>query len=141
MSKYKINYAISKIKTLLILTNDKNLNRKINILRVTYMVLEEEKMIWTSFPLFSRIFYAFKYRDRTTIVNDILKTLRDSRSGKRKTQLMQTANLNYIQFDKYLRYLLKCGFLRISDKGKIYITEEGSKFLLLLEYRRTLAAV
>jgi predicted transcriptional regulator len=98
-------------------------------------------MIWTSFPSFSQIFNAFKYRDRMTIVSDILKTVKDSRSGKRKTQIMQSANLNYIQLDKYMRYLLKCGFLRITDKGRIYITEEGGRFLLLLEYRKTLATL
>ena len=123
------------------MTNDKILDRKINMLRVTYKVLEEEKMICTSFPLFSRIFNAFKYRDRMTIVSDILKTVKESRSGKRKTQIMQSANLNYVQLDKYMRYLLKCGFLRITDKGKIYLTEEGGRFLLSLEYRRTLATL
>lgn len=105
------------------------------------MALEEEKMIWTSFPLFSRIFNAFKYRDRMTIINDILKTVKDARSGKKKTQIMQSANLNYIQLDKYMSYLLKCGFLRITDKGNFYITEEGGRFLLALEYRKTLATL
>jgi len=91
-----------------------------------------------SFPSFSRIFNAFKYRDRTTIIGDILKGLKDSKDGKKKTQIMQSANLNCIQFDKYMRYLLKCGFISFTDKGRIDITVDGAKFLVFLEYRRTL---
>jgi predicted transcriptional regulator len=92
-----------------------------------------------SFPLFSRIFSAFKYRDRTTIIGDILKSVQESKDGKKKTQIMQSANLNFVQFDKYMRYLLKCGLISITDKGRIDITVEGAKFLVLLEYRRTLS--
>lgn len=94
-----------------------------------------------SFPPFSRIFNAFKYRDRTTIIDDILKSIRDSKDGKKKTQIMQSANLNCIQFDKYMRYLLKCGFISFTDKGRIDITVDGAKFLVFLEYRRTLSRV
>lgn len=93
-------------------------------------------MVWASFPSFFQILNAFKYRDRMAIISDILKTLKDSRGGKKKTQIMQSANLNYIQLDKYMRCLLHCGFLRFSDNGKIDITDEGAKFLLFLEVQR-----
>jgi predicted transcriptional regulator len=93
-------------------------------------------MVWASFPSFFQILSAFKYRDRMAIVSDILKTLKDSRGGKKKTQIMQSANLNYIQLDKYMRYLLHCGFLKIRDNGKIDITDEGAKFLLFLQVQK-----
>jgi predicted transcriptional regulator len=68
-----------------------------------------------------------------TIIGDILKTLKHSGNGKKKTQIMQSANLNYIQLGKYMRYLLHYGFVKFSDDGKIDITDEGAKFLLFLE--------
>jgi predicted transcriptional regulator len=68
-----------------------------------------------------------------TIISDILKSLKESRGGKRKTQIMQSANLNYIQLDKYLRYLLHYGMLKFTEKGKIEITVDGAKFLIFLE--------
>jgi predicted transcriptional regulator len=75
----------------------------------------------------------FKYRGRGTIILDILKSVKNSRGGKRKTQIMQSANLNYTQTKKYLNYLTSCGFLMVTD-GQIYrVTSEGSKFLLLAE--------
>ncbi|HYB93047.1 MAG TPA: winged helix-turn-helix domain-containing protein [archaeon] len=94
-----------------------------------------------SFPPLFRIFRAFKYRDRMTIVGDILKSIRESKDGKKKTQIMQSANLNCIQFDKYMHYLLRCGFVSFTDKGKIDITVDGAKFLVSLEYRNVLARV
>lgn len=93
-------------------------------------------MLWIKFPLFANILKAFKYRDRMTIIGDILKSLKNSRGGKRKTQIMQSANLNYVQLDKYLRYLLHHGFLKITEKGKIEITEDGARFLLFLEAQK-----
>lgn len=89
----------------------------------------------------SLIFNAFKYRDRTTIIGDVLKSIRDSKNGKKKTQIMQSANLNFIQFDKYMHYLLNCGFVSVTDKGRIGITVEGAKFLVSIEYRNVLARV
>jgi len=80
--------------------------------------------------------HAFKYRDRVTIIFDILKSVKNSRGGKRKTQIMQSANLNYTQTKKYLNYLTSFGFLMVTD-GQIYrITSEGSKFLLLAEIQK-----
>ncbi|NIQ07533.1 MAG: hypothetical protein GWO20_17975, partial [Candidatus Korarchaeota archaeon] len=53
----------------------------------------------------------FKYRDRLTIIIDILKAIKNSKKGRRKTQIMQSANLNYAQMKKYLSYLLDCGMI------------------------------
>lgn len=92
-------------------------------------------MLCMNFLSFLRVFNTFKYRDRTTIITDILKTLKESKGGKRKTQIMQSANLNYVQMNKYLRYLLHRGFLRITDRGDVAITEEGARFLQFLEFQ------
>ena len=86
--------------------------------------------------LFPSFLNSFKYRDRMTIIGDILKTLRKTKEGKRKTQIMQSANLNYIQMNKYLRYLLEHGLLNFTDQGKVTITEEGIRFLQYLEAQR-----
>lgn len=98
-------------------------------------------MISIKFPSFAHILDAFKYRDRMTIISDILKTLKESKGGKRKTQIMQSANLNYIQLDKYLRYLLHCGMLKFTEKGKIEITAEGAQFLTFLEISKIPAII
>ena len=86
--------------------------------------------------LFPGFLNSFKYRDRMTIIGDILKTLRKTKEGKRKTQIMQSANLNYVQMNKYLRYLLERGLLNFTDQGKVTITEEGIRFLQYLEAQR-----
>jgi len=77
-----------------------------------------------------KFFTPFKYRDRVSIISDILKAVKDSPGkGKRKTQIMQSANLNYLQMKKYLNYLLNCGFLVVTEKETYVVTAEGSRFL------------
>jgi predicted transcriptional regulator len=90
---------------------------------------------YLSFGLGSQILRAFKYRDRTTIINDLLKTIKYKREV-RKTQIMQSANLNYIQTKKYLNYLMGCGLVIVTEKDTYMITEKGSKYLLLTEIQR-----
>lgn len=84
-----------------------------------------------------KVFTPFKYRDRVTIIGDILQSVKDSPGKeKRKTQIMQSANLNYFQIKKYLNYLLNCGFLTRTDKETYVVTEKGSRFLQLTEIER-----
>jgi len=78
----------------------------------------------------------FKYRDRVSIISDILTTVKNSRKGRRKTQIMQSANLNYTQTKKYLGYLLTCGYLVVTEKETYAITNEGSRFLQLVDLQR-----
>lgn len=78
------------------------------------------------------VLHAFKYRDRTTIISDILKTVKTSKKGRKKTQIMQSANLNYAQTKKYLNYLTDCGFLVVTERQTYVITNEGSRFLLFV---------
>lgn len=78
---------------------------------------------------------AFRYRDRVTIICDILKTVKMKREAK-KTQIMETARLNYIQTKKYLSYLLNCGYLAVTERRTYVLTEKGSSFLHLIEIQK-----
>jgi predicted transcriptional regulator len=86
-----------------------------------------------SFPFLS--INAFKYRDRATIMSDILKSVRGTNDGRKLTQIMQTANLNYTQTKKYLSYLNNCGYLVVTERETYVITERGSKFLQMIEFQ------
>ena len=93
-------------------------------------------MLWVNFSPFSLFLNAFKYRDRMTIISEILRSVRKSRDGRKKTQIMQSAKLNYVQTKKYLNYLLNYGFLVVTERETYVITEKGSKFLQLLEIQQ-----
>ncbi|MGC8895370.1 MAG: DUF4364 family protein [Candidatus Bathyarchaeia archaeon] len=71
-----------------------------------------------------------------TIIGDILKSIKESRNGRKLSQIMQSANLNYIQTKKYLNYLLNCGFLVVTEKETYTITSNGLKFLQFVEIQR-----
>jgi len=86
--------------------------------------------------LFPSILRSFKYRDRVTIIGDILKSVRMAREGKKLSQIMQSANLNYVQTKKYLNYLLNCGFLVYTQKETYAITPDGSRYLQLIEIQK-----
>jgi len=79
------------------------------------------------------IIRAFKYRDRAGIVCDILSNVSTHREGRRKTQIMQSANLNYIQTRKYLDYMVTVGFLMVTQNEIYVITEKGHKYLQMVE--------
>ncbi len=74
----------------------------------------------------------FKYRDRITILIDILRAIQTSQKGKTKTQILQSANLSYPQLNKYLHLLLINGFLH-DDNGVYRVTSEGTSFASILE--------
>jgi predicted transcriptional regulator len=84
----------------------------------------------------ANITHAFRYRDRLAIIGDILSSVRNSKEGRRKTQIMQSANLNYIQTKKYLSYMYNCGFLVITQKETYVMTARGARFLHLIEMQK-----
>lgn len=84
----------------------------------------------------SPVSHVFKYRDRTTIMIDILDTVKSSRGGKKKCPIMQSARLNHLQTGKYLDYLVSCGYLVVTNKKTYVITKEGSHFLQLIEMQK-----
>jgi predicted transcriptional regulator len=73
---------------------------------------------------------AFKYRDRSTIVTDILRSTHNR--GAKKTQIMQRARLNHIQTQKYLNYMVGCGYI-YSEKNTYMLTDKGKKYLQIVE--------
>lgn len=77
------------------------------------------------------LFSMFKKRDRATIIADILKSVRYSKS-RRKTNIMQSANLSTDQMNKYLDLLLRNGYL-ILDGRKYKPTPKGLELLENLE--------
>ena len=80
-----------------------------------------------------QIIHSFKYRDRGGIICDILTTCKSSQEGRKKTQIMQSANLNYIQTRKYLGFMTNCGYISVTQKETYVITAEGSKYLQMIQ--------
>jgi predicted transcriptional regulator len=78
---------------------------------------------------------AFRYRDRITIMTDILKAVK-MKGEARKTQIMENARLNYIQTKKYLSYLVSYGYLAVTERQTYVITEKGARFLYLIEIQK-----
>jgi len=82
--------------------------------------------------------FTFKYRDRATIIGDILSSLLRKPEGKRKTNIMQSAGLSSDLLNKYLDLLLRNGYVMV-ENGEIYkLTPRGLKLFqnLDLEYLR-----
>ena len=57
----------------------------------------------------------FKYRDRASIIGDILDSINSDPRGKTKTSIMRGANLSLEQVNKYLQHLMLCGVIRTVD--------------------------
>ena len=70
----------------------------------------------------------FSKRDRVTIIVAILETLKTKHEGRRKTNIMQSANLSTDQVSKYLELLAINGLIKMD--GNIYqVTRRGADFL------------
>lgn len=77
---------------------------------------------------------AFKYRGRSTILVEVLKTIK--RAPKGKGAIMRRASLSYVQANKYLLFLMNKGYiLEISTpNGRKYgATDKGLTFLKNVE--------
>ena len=75
----------------------------------------------------------FTHRDRLTILAEILKTINESKKGKSKTNIMQSANLNYHQANKYLRLLLINRLLYLNSEDRYKPTKKGLELIRTLE--------
>jgi len=77
----------------------------------------------------------FRYRDRATIVGDILESINRDPKGKTKTSIMRGANLNFDQANKYLRFLLLCDLVKgiqplsSQETSRYRLTKKGQNFL------------
>jgi len=78
-------------------------------------------------------FFAFKNRDRLTIIADILKCVSEYGKDRRKTNIMQSANLNHTLVNKYLDLLLRNGYVVLDDGCMYKPTSKGLRFLYNLE--------
>ncbi len=80
-----------------------------------------------------------KRRDQLSIIANILES---TRSGARKTKIMRTANLSFVQLTDYLTFLLDNGLIRLSSVGKkeVYIaTIKG--VLFAQKYRELISMI
>jgi len=93
-----------------------------------------EDYMWCMFDALLRLPFAmFKYRDRYTIVADILKAIAKTNKGVRKTQIMQTANLNSDLINKYLDCLMLNKFILVD--GYVYkLTRRGMEFVQNIDH-------
>jgi len=81
---------------------------------------------------FNSLFFLFKKRDRATIIANILESIRFNPKGRRKTNIMQSANLSYDQLNKYLDLLMRNGYVIV--EGQMYKpTSRGLEFLETFE--------
>jgi len=78
---------------------------------------------------FNPLCLMFKNRDSATIIADILKAVGESSRGKRKTNIMQSANLSYDQVNKYLDLLMRNGYIMLDDGYLYKPTGKGLRFL------------
>jgi len=83
-----------------------------------------------------RIFLSkFKYRDRATIIADILDTIHRDPKGKTKTSIMRASNLNFGQANQYLNHLMLCDIVKATDPlksqevARYKLTQKGVGFL------------
>ena len=85
----------------------------------------------------NRIFLAsmFEKRDRVTIIVNILETLKDRHKGKRKTNIMQSANLSTDQVKRYLELLYINGLVRKNEET-YQLTQKGIEFLEIFQRLR-----
>jgi len=81
----------------------------------------------------SSLFFLFKKRDSATIIADIIKSLGENPRGKRKTNIMQSANLSFDMVNKYLDLLLRNGYVILDDGNMYKPTGKGLRFLKNLE--------
>ena len=86
----------------------------------------------------------FKYRDRVTIIGNILDTIQREPRGKTKTSIMRDANLNFEQANKYLHMLVLCDMVKATDPlhsqelVRYRLTERGFDLLREFEIWRLL---
>jgi len=65
---------------------------------------------------FGKLFLSgFKYRDRPSIIGDILDSITSDPKGKTKTSIMREANLSLEQVNKYLQHLVISGMIKAAD--------------------------
>jgi predicted transcriptional regulator len=74
----------------------------------------------------------FAKRDRVSIIVAILEDLKEKRDGRRKTNIMQSANLSTDQVSKYLELLYINGLVKM-DRGIYQVTRRGVEFLDVFE--------
>ena len=71
--------------------------------------------------------------ERATIIADLLKLVTTTSKSRRKTNLMQSANLSSDQMNKYLDLLMRNGYVILDDGNMYKATNKGLRLLQNLE--------
>jgi predicted transcriptional regulator len=94
---------------------------------------EERRIMAPTLHMLLRMpFYAFKYRDRQSIISDILWVVSRSNKGRKKSQIMQAARLNTFQANRYLELCLRNGYV-IVDGIQYKLSGRGLEYLENIE--------
>ncbi len=73
-----------------------------------------------------------KKRERSDIIYDILRVVRDHRGEMKPTHVMYKANLAYRQLKTYLKELEEAGMVEYRTEGRnkrVVITNKGLRFI------------
>jgi predicted transcriptional regulator len=79
-----------------------------------------------------------KRRDQLSIIANILE---NSREGARKTKIMHSVNLSFVQLNDYLTFLLDNGLIRLSSVGKKEVYIATIKGILFAQMYRELTSM
>ncbi len=82
-----------------------------------------------------------KYRSQAAIVMDILEAV-SANPGIAPTRLGQEVNVPYSRLTEYLKLLKVKGLIHEEERGGLYLTEEGFKYLIeMRRFRRIFSSL
>ena len=79
-----------------------------------------------------------KRRDQLSIIANILE---NTREGARKTKIMHTVNLSFVQLNDYLTFLIDNGLIHLSNVGKKEVFIATIKGTLFAQMYRELTSM
>jgi predicted transcriptional regulator len=79
-----------------------------------------------------------KRRDQLSIIANILES---AKGGVRKTKIMHTVNLSFVQLNDYLTFLVDNGLIRLSSVGKKEVYIATIKGVLFAQMYRELTSM
>ncbi len=79
-----------------------------------------------------------KRRDQLSIIANILESAKE---GVRKTKIMHTVNLSFVQLNDYLTFLVDNGLIRLSSDGKKEVYIATIKGVLFAQMYRELTSM
>jgi len=82
-----------------------------------------------------------KYRSQAAIIMDMLEAV-SAHPGIAPTRLGQEANIPYSRLTEYLKLLREKGLIYEGEKGGLYLSEEGLRYLIeMRRFRRIFSSL